>query len=50
LPDAVDPSQEPEALKALLARAGGVDSFAALTTTLKAARAAARKAYEGVLR
>ncbi len=50
LPDAGDPSQEPEALRALLARAGGVDSFAALTTALKAARAAARKAYEGVLK
>jgi glutamate-ammonia-ligase adenylyltransferase len=50
LPDAGDPSQEPEALKALLARAGGVDSFAALTTALKAARATARRAYEAVLK
>jgi glutamate-ammonia-ligase adenylyltransferase len=49
LPEAQDPTQEPEALRALLAKAGRADSFAALTETLKAAKTAARKAYEAVL-
>jgi glutamate-ammonia-ligase adenylyltransferase len=49
LPEAGDPSQEPEALRALLAKAGRADSFAALTETLKAMKAAARKGYEAVL-
>jgi glutamate-ammonia-ligase adenylyltransferase len=49
LPEAEDPSQEPEALRALLAKAGHAETFQALTETLKARRAAARKAYEQVL-
>jgi glutamate-ammonia-ligase adenylyltransferase len=49
LPDAVDPSQEPQALRALLAKAGHADSFEALQALLKIRRAAARKAYEAVL-
>ena len=49
LPEAEDPSQEPEPLKTLLAKAGHEDSFKALGETLKARKAAARKAYEAVL-
>ncbi len=49
LPEAQDPSQEPEALRALLAKAGHADSFLALTDSLKTLKAAARKAYEAVL-
>jgi glutamate-ammonia-ligase adenylyltransferase len=49
LPEAEDPSQEPEALRALLAKAGHAESFAALTETLKADKAAARRGYEAVL-
>ena len=49
LPEAEDPSQEPEALRALLAKAGRAESFQALTETLKARRTAAREAYDGVL-
>ena len=43
------PSHEPEPLKTLLAKAGHEDSFKALAETLKARKAAARKAYEAVL-
>ncbi len=49
LPEAEDPSREPEALRALLAKAGHAESFAALTDTLKAMKAAARKGYEALL-
>ena len=49
LPEAEDPSQEPEPLRALLAKAGHAGSFQALTEALKAAKGAARKAYEAVL-
>ncbi len=50
LPEAEDPSREPEALRALLAKAGHAESFEALTEALKAGRAAARKAYDTVLK
>ena len=49
LPEAEDPSQEPEALRALLAKAGHAGSFAALTERLKTMKVAARKGYEAVL-
>ena len=49
LHEAEDPSHEPEPLKTLLAKAGHADSFKALAETLKARKAAARKAYEAVL-
>ena len=49
LPEAEDPSREPEPLRALLAKAGHAKSFEALTEALKARRAAARKAYDTVL-
>ena len=49
LEDGVDPSGEPTAFKALLARAGGVADFKALKTRLKSAQSAARKAYEAVV-
>jgi glutamate-ammonia-ligase adenylyltransferase len=49
LPEAQDPSQEPEAFRALLAKAGRADSYAALIERLKTLKAAARKSYEAVL-
>jgi glutamate-ammonia-ligase adenylyltransferase len=49
LPEADDPSQEPEALRALLAKAGHAETFEGLADRLKAAQGAARKAYEAVL-
>ena len=49
LPEGEDPSHEPEALRALLAKAGHEPDFKTLTEVLKAQRAAARKAYEAVL-
>ncbi|MDB5459830.1 MAG: glutamate-ammonia-ligase adenylyltransferase [Caulobacteraceae bacterium] len=49
LPEAEDPSQEPPALRALLAKAGHAEDFPSLAEALKARRAAARKAYEGLL-
>jgi glutamate-ammonia-ligase adenylyltransferase len=49
LPEAEDPSREPEALRDLLAKAGHAETFQALSETLKARRAAARRAYEQVL-
>ncbi len=49
LPEAEDPSREPEALRDLLAKAGHVGSFQALAETLKSQKAAARKGYEAVL-
>jgi [glutamine synthetase] adenylyltransferase / [glutamine synthetase]-adenylyl-L-tyrosine phosphorylase len=45
-----DPSAEPRALRALLARAGGAPSFPALVKKLDGARAAARAAYEALVR
>jgi [glutamine synthetase] adenylyltransferase / [glutamine synthetase]-adenylyl-L-tyrosine phosphorylase len=45
-----DPSAEPRALKALLARAGGAATFAALVKKLDASRVAARAAYEAIVR
>src|SRR6202012_1697158 len=49
LPEAEDPSQEPEPLRALLAKAGHARDFKALIETLKQRKAAARKAYETIL-
>jgi glutamate-ammonia-ligase adenylyltransferase len=49
LPDSADPSSEPTGFRQLLAKAGGVRDFRALTTRLKAARVQARKAYEAVV-
>jgi glutamate-ammonia-ligase adenylyltransferase len=49
LPEGEDPSQEPEPLKALLAKAGRAPDFKALAETLRARRAAARRAFEAVL-
>ena len=49
LPEGEDPSHEPEALRALLAKAGHEPDFKTLTETLKTLRAAARKAFEAVL-
>jgi glutamate-ammonia-ligase adenylyltransferase len=49
LPEAGDPSQEPEPLRALLAKAGHAPDFAALIDALKARRIMARKAYDAVL-
>jgi glutamate-ammonia-ligase adenylyltransferase len=50
LPEGEDPSQEPEAFRALLAKAGRADGFAELIERLKTLKAEARKAYEAVLR
>ncbi|WP_374571659.1 bifunctional [glutamine synthetase] adenylyltransferase/[glutamine synthetase]-adenylyl-L-tyrosine phosphorylase [Phenylobacterium sp.] len=49
LEDDADPAQEPTAFRALLARAGGARDFKALQARLRAAREAARKAYDIVL-
>jgi glutamate-ammonia-ligase adenylyltransferase len=49
LPDGTDPSEEPAGFRALLARAGGARDFRTLTSRLKVARIAARKAYEAVV-
>ena len=49
LPEADDPSQEPEPLRALLAKAGRARAFDALARALRARKAAARKAFERVL-
>ncbi|HEX2801290.1 MAG TPA: bifunctional [glutamine synthetase] adenylyltransferase/[glutamine synthetase]-adenylyl-L-tyrosine phosphorylase [Phenylobacterium sp.] len=46
LGDDPDPSAEPPAFRALLARAGGARDFRRLRTRLAAARSAARNAYE----
>ncbi|WP_421934990.1 bifunctional [glutamine synthetase] adenylyltransferase/[glutamine synthetase]-adenylyl-L-tyrosine phosphorylase [Phenylobacterium sp.] len=46
LADGEDPSEEPKAFKALLARAGGARDFRALKTRLDKARVAARRAYD----
>ncbi len=50
LADGADPGQEPNALKALLARAGGVKTLSALRKRLDAAQAKARAAYAALLR
>jgi len=49
LPEGEDPSQEPQALRALLAKAGHAPDFKTLAETLKTLKAAARKAFEAVL-
>jgi glutamate-ammonia-ligase adenylyltransferase len=50
LEDSHDPAEEPKAFRALLARAGHARSFAALGQKLDEARAAARAAYETIVR
>ncbi|HEX3366717.1 bifunctional [glutamine synthetase] adenylyltransferase/[glutamine synthetase]-adenylyl-L-tyrosine phosphorylase [Phenylobacterium sp.] len=50
LDDNADPSGEPAAFRALLARAGGVGDFRRLKTTLQRAQAAANKAYEVIVK
>jgi [glutamine synthetase] adenylyltransferase / [glutamine synthetase]-adenylyl-L-tyrosine phosphorylase len=50
LEDASDPASEPKAFRALLARAGGARDFRSLRSRLDAAQAAARKAYEALVR
>jgi glutamate-ammonia-ligase adenylyltransferase len=49
LADEADPSAEPKALKAALARAGGVRGFAALPARIRAARAAVLKAFDALV-
>jgi glutamate-ammonia-ligase adenylyltransferase len=49
LEDGADPEAEPPALRALLARAGGVRDFRQLRAALKTARGTARKAYEAIV-
>jgi glutamate-ammonia-ligase adenylyltransferase len=46
LEEGADPSEEPKAFRALLARAGGVRDFRTLRGRLSAAQVAARKAYD----
>ena len=45
-----DPTSEPPAFRALLARAGGARDFRQLRSRLEAARVAGRKAYEMIVR
>lgn len=49
LADDADPAQEPEALKSLLATAGGARDFRSLQAALKKRRAEARAAYEAIV-
>ncbi len=49
LDDKADPSQEPKALQALLARAGGARDLRGLRTRLAAAQKGAHQAYEALL-
>lgn len=49
LDDRADPAQEPKALQALLARAGGARDLKGLKTRLAAARRSAHAAYEAVV-
>jgi len=49
LQDDADPAAEPEALRRLLASAGGVQNFKALQQALKASRTEARAAFEHIL-
>jgi glutamate-ammonia-ligase adenylyltransferase len=50
LGDTADPSGEPPAFRALLARAGGVRDFRQLKATLARVQAAANRAYETILK
>jgi glutamate-ammonia-ligase adenylyltransferase len=50
LEDGADPEAEPPAFRALLARAGGVRDFRRLRGALNTARAAARKAYDAIVK
>jgi glutamate-ammonia-ligase adenylyltransferase len=50
LEDGHDPDTEPKAFRALLARAGGVRAFSALRGKLTKAKAAARSAFEVVVK
>ena len=50
LGDDPDPAAEPAAFRSLLARAGGVRDFRQLGAALRRAQAAARKAYEAILK
>jgi glutamate-ammonia-ligase adenylyltransferase len=49
LPEAGDPSHEPQSLRALLAKAGHAADFKALAEALRQRKAAARRAFEAVL-
>ena len=49
LPEGEDPSQEPEALRALLAKAGHEPDFKVLVEALRERKAAARRAFEALL-
>ncbi len=49
LEEGADPTREPKAFQAALARAGGVRGFASLAGRLRAARAAALAAYERLI-
>jgi glutamate-ammonia-ligase adenylyltransferase len=49
LGDQSDPTDEPKAFRALLARAGGARDFRALRTRLEAARGGARAAYQAIV-
>jgi glutamate-ammonia-ligase adenylyltransferase len=49
LDEGADPSEEPKAFRALLARAGGARDLKALRGKLAAARLAARPAYEALV-
>jgi glutamate-ammonia-ligase adenylyltransferase len=50
LPDGADPAVEPQRFRALLARAGGCDSFQALTHTLAQRRRDAHAAFLKVVK
>ena len=50
LEDGADPSAEPKAFQALLARAGQARTFRSLRTKLEKAQAQARRAYEALLK
>lgn len=49
LADGADPATEPAAFRVLLARAGGQRNFRQLQSSLTAAQAQARKAYEAII-
>jgi glutamate-ammonia-ligase adenylyltransferase len=50
IPDAADPSTEPAGFRSLLARTGGARNFTSLTAKLRTVRAAARKAFDVVVK
>jgi glutamate-ammonia-ligase adenylyltransferase len=50
LPDGADPSQEPAGFRALVAKAAGAGDFGELKSTLKAARQAARAAFDALVK